>query len=381
MFFTSESVTDGHPDKVADQISDAILDAILVEDDHVEDVRVACETMVTTGLVVVAGEIRTKCYVDIPDIVRETVREIGYVGGDMGFDADACAVMTTIDKQSPHISMGVDTGGAGDQGMMFGFATNETPELMPLPLTLAHRMVKRLADLRRAGDLPLARPDGKSQVTIEYDGRKPVNIDTVVISTQHSPDWEIEQLRCDVDEKVIKPILEESGYDFEGYKRHINPTGCFVIGGPVGDCGLTGRKIIVDTYGGRGSHGGGAFSGKDSSKVDRSASYMARYIAKNIVAAELADEVEVQLAYAIGVVDPVSVMVDTFGSGKAADAVITKAVREIFPLQPRQIIKHLDLLRPQFRRTAAFGHFGRETEAFRWEETDLAGELKSRFNL
>ncbi len=383
--FSSESVTDGHPDKVADQISDAILDSVLALEamagGNITEARVACETLVTTGLAVVAGEMRTGVWVDIPQIVRETLKMIGYVSSDMGFDSHTCAVMTTIDKQSPHIAQGVDTGGAGDQGMMFGYASNETSTLMPLPITMAHRLTRRLADLRRSGELPLARPDGKSQVTVEYDGARPVRIDTVVVSIQHDEAWEIEALREDVRSKVIEPVLAESGVDYDGFSVHINPTGCFVIGGPMGDCGLTGRKIIVDTYGGMGSHGGGAFSGKDPSKVDRSASYMGRYIAKNVVASGLADRAEVQLAYAIGVVDPVSVMVDTFGGGKASDAEITAAVREIFPLQPKKIIEHLDLLMPQYQRTAAFGHFGREGEGFRWEDTDLAGELKSRFNL
>ncbi len=383
--FSSESVTDGHPDKVADQISDAILDSVLALEamagGNITEARVACETLVTTGLAVVAGEMRTGVWVDIPQIVRETLKMIGYVSSDMGFDSHTCAVMTTIDKQSPHIAQGVDTGGAGDQGMMFGYASNETSTLMPLPITMAHRLTRRLADLRRSGELPLARPDGKSQVTVEYDGARPVRIDTVVVSIQHDEAWEIEALREDVRSKVIEPVLAESGVDHDGFSVHINPTGCFVIGGPMGDCGLTGRKIIVDTYGGMGSHGGGAFSGKDPSKVDRSASYMGRYIAKNVVASGLADRTEVQLAYAIGVVDPVSVMVDTFGGGKASDAEITAAVREIFPLQPKKIIEHLDLLMPQYQRTAAFGHFGREGEGFRWEDTDLAGELKSRFNL
>ena len=379
--FTSESVTDGHPDKVADQISDAVLDEILEKDTEPATARVACETLVTTGLAVVAGELRTKCYADIPGIVRRTIREIGYTGAEMGFDSETCAVMTTIDKQSDHIAMGVDTGGAGDQGMMFGYATNSTPELMPVPIMMAHKLVRRLADLRRSGDLPLARPDGKSQVTMEYEGRKALRVNTVVISTQHDEKWEIKQLRADVNLKVIQPILAESGFDYDGYTSHVNPTGRFVIGGPVGDCGLTGRKIIVDTYGGMGSHGGGAFSGKDPSKVDRSASYMARYVAKNLVAAELADEAEVQLAFAIGVIDPVSVMVNSFGTGKFPDAELTAAVREVFPLQPRQIIDHLQLLKPQFRKTAAFGHFGREDEGFRWEDRDKVGDLKSHFNL
>ena len=385
LFFTSESVTDGHPDKVADQISDCILDAVLAqeaqENGDVAAARVACETMVTTGLAVVAGEMRTGVWVDIPQLVRETLRQIGYTSSDMGFDSHTCAVMTTIDKQSAHIAQGVDTGGAGDQGMMFGYATDETPTLMPLPISLAHRLTRRLADLRREGELPMARPDGKSQVTVEYEDDRPVRIDTVVVSIQHDEAWDIATLRADIKAKVIQPVLADCGVDFEGCKTHINPTGCFVIGGPMGDCGLTGRKIIVDTYGGKGSHGGGAFSGKDASKVDRSASYLARYIAKNLVASGLAARTEVQLAYAIGVADPVSVMVDCFGTGKASNSAITEAVRELFPLQPRRIIEHLDLLRPQFQRTAAFGHFGREGEGFRWEDCDLADDLKSRFNL
>jgi S-adenosylmethionine synthetase len=381
--FTSESVTEGHPDKVADQISDAVLDAVLAEEikqgNDPSKARVACETLVTTGMAVVAGEMRTEVWVDIPDLVRETIKGIGYTGSHMGFDSHTCAVLTSIDKQSSHIAMGVDTGGAGDQGMMFGYASNETPNLMPLPISLAHQLTRRLAEQRKSGNLPLALSDGKSQVTVEYEGKKPVRISTVVVSTQHTEEWKIAQLRTDVTAKVIQPVLAESGFDHEGYACHINPTGAFVIGGPQGDCGLTGRKIIVDTYGGKGSHGGGAFSGKDPSKVDRSASYMARYIAKNLVAAGLADEAEVQLAYAIGVADPVSVMVETFGTGSVDNAALTKAVREIFPLKPRQIIKHLDLLRPQFRKTASYGHFGREDEGFRWEETDLADELKGRF--
>jgi S-adenosylmethionine synthetase len=384
--FTSESVTNGHPDKVADQISDAVLDAILTEEaaDPKGDpaqARVACETLVTTGLAVVAGEVRSNIYVHVPDIVRETIRDIGYTSSDIGFDSHTCAVITSIDRQSPDISLGVDTGGAGDQGMMFGFATSETPEKMPLTLVLAHKLVRRLVDLRKSGELPLARPDGKSQVTVEYDNHRPLRVDTVVVSTQHDASWKIEDLRAQVRRQVIEPVLAESGHDHAGYKAHINPTGRFVEGGPQADCGLTGRKIIVDSYGGMGSHGGGAFSGKDPSKVDRSGSYMARYIAKNLVSAGLAEQVEVQIAYAIGVADPVSVMVDSFGTGKVSDVKLTQAVREIFPLKPRQIIAHLDLLRPQFKRTAAFGHFGRENEGFRWEDTDLAPALKSHFNL
>ncbi|MBM4117472.1 methionine adenosyltransferase [bacterium] len=380
--FTSESVTDGHPDKVADQISDSILDAVLAQEaSEGKDpggARVAVETLVTTGMAIVAGEMRTEVWVDIPSLIRETIARIGYTSCEMGFDSHTCAVLTSIDKQSPDIARGVDTGGAGDQGMMFGYACNETPSLMPLPITLAHRLTRRLADLRRAGELRYARPDGKSQVTVEYDNGRPLRIAAVVLSTQHDAAWRIADLRAEVEAQVIRPVLEASGCEFAGYAVHINPTGSFVEGGPKADCGVTGRKIIVDSYGGKGSHGGGAFSGKDPSKVDRSASYMGRYIAKNIVAAGLAREVEVQIAYAIGVADPVSVMVDTFGTGRVADAALTAAVRELFPLQPRGIIRHLDLLRPQYARTAAFGHFGREGEGFRWEDTDLAAPLSAR---
>jgi S-adenosylmethionine synthetase len=380
--FTSESVTDGHPDKVADQISDSILDAVLAEEARTGGdpaaARVAVETLVTTGMAIVAGEMRTEVWVDIPTLIRGAIERIGYTSCEMGFDSHTCAVLTSIDKQSGDIARGVDSGGAGDQGMMFGYACDETPSLMPLPITLAHQLTRRLAELRRSGVLPLARPDGKSQVTIEYEGRRPVRVTAVVLSTQHDAAWRIAELRAEVEAKVIRPVLEASGQDFAGYAVHINPTGSFVEGGPKADCGVTGRKIIVDSYGGRGSHGGGAFSGKDPSKVDRSASYMGRYIAKNIVAAGLAAEVEVQLAYAIGVADPVSVMVDTFGTGRVDSGVLTAAVRELFPLQPRGIIKHLDLLRAQYARTAAFGHFGREGEGFRWEDTDLAAALAKR---
>ncbi len=380
--FTSESVTDGHPDKVADQISDSILDAVLEQEAKIGGdpaaARVAVETLVTTGMAIVAGEMRTEVWVDIPALIREAIARIGYTSCEMGFDSHTCAVLTSIDKQSGDIARGVDTGGAGDQGMMFGYASDETSSCMPLPITLAHQLTRRLAELRRQGELPFARPDGKSQVTVEYEGRRPVRVTAVVLSTQHDAAWKIADLRAEVEAQVIRPVLEASGQDFEGYAAHINPTGSFVEGGPKADCGVTGRKIIVDTYGGRGSHGGGAFSGKDPSKVDRSASYMGRYIAKNIVAAGLAAEVEVQLAYAIGVADPVSVMVDTFGTGRVADAVLTAAVRELFPLQPRGIIKHLDLLKPQYARTAAFGHFGREGEGFRWEDRDLAAPLAKR---
>jgi S-adenosylmethionine synthetase len=383
--FTSESVTEGHPDKVADQISDAILDEILRLDADPENARCACETLVTTGMAVVAGEITCECYVDIPSIVRETIAEIGYTSSNMGFDSNTCAVLTSIDKQSSDIAQGVDRSrpedqGAGDQGMMFGYACTETPELMPLPIVLAHRLTKRLSELRKSGDLPLARPDGKSQVTVEYENNKPVRIDSVVLSTQHDEAWEHENLVAEVKDLVIRPVLADCGYLFEDDKNwYVNPTGRFVVGGPQGDAGVTGRKIIVDTYGGKGSHGGGAFSGKDSSKVDRSASYMARYIAKNLVAAKLAEEIEVQLAYAIGKPDPVSVMVDSFGTGKVADSELTSAVREIFPLRPYLIIQHLELLKPQFKKTAAYGHFGREDEGFGWEKTDKVEELLGYF--
>ncbi len=381
--FTSESVTEGHPDKVADQISDAILDEILRLDKDVENARCAAETLVTTGMAVVAGEITCECYVDIPRIVRETLERIGYTSSEMGFDYHTCAVLTSIDRQSGDIARGVDREkpedqGAGDQGMMFGYACTETPEMMPLPIVLAHRLTRRLTELRKSGELPKARPDGKSQVTVEYEGNKPVRIDAVVLSTQHDEDWDYDQLVAEVKEKVIRPVLEDCGYPYENDTNwYVNPTGRFVVGGPQGDAGVTGRKIIVDTYGGKGSHGGGAFSGKDPSKVDRSASYMARYIAKNIVAAKLAEEAEVQLAYAIGKPDPVSVMVDTFGTSELSDAQLTSAVREVFPLRPYRIIQHLDLLKPQFQKTAAYGHFGREGEGFRWEDTDKADELRA----
>ncbi|MBC8367708.1 methionine adenosyltransferase [bacterium] len=383
--FTSESVTEGHPDKVADQISDAILDEIMRLDSDVDNARCACETLVTTGMAVVAGEITCECYVDIPRVVRETIERIGYNSSDMGFDSHTCAVLTSLDRQSGDIAQGVDREkpedqGAGDQGMMFGYACNETPELMPLPIVLAHRLTRRLAELRKSGELPKARPDGKSQVTVEYEDKKPVRIDAVVVSTQHDEDWDYDSLVDEVKEKVIRPVLDECGYPYVNENNwFVNPTGRFVVGGPQGDAGVTGRKIIVDTYGGKGSHGGGAFSGKDPSKVDRSASYMARYIAKNIVAAKLAEEVEVQLAYAIGKPDPVSVMVDSFGTSDYSDSELTRAVREVFPLRPYNIIRHLDLLKPQFVKTAAYGHFGREDEGFRWEDTDKADELRAYF--
>src|SRR5688572_21623139 len=369
--FTSESVTEGHPDKVADQISDAILDYIMANDPMG---RVACETLVTTGLALVAGEITTKCVIDYASIVRKTVEGIGYTDASYGFDFKTCAVMSSVDTQSPDIAMGVDTGGAGDQGLMFGYATNETPELMPMPILLAHKLTKRLADARRAGVPNFLRPDGKSQVSVEYDGDKPIRIDTVVISTQHSSEVTNAQLREEVIEHIIKPTLPVALLDAKT-KYHINPTGRFVVGGPQGDCGLTGRKIIVDTYGGMGRHGGGAFSGKDPTKVDRSACYMARHVAKNIVAAGLADRCELQLAYAIGVSDPVSVHVDTEGTGRLDDDRICSIVREVFPLTPGGIIRYLDLRRPIYRKTAAGGHFGRSEPEFTWESTAKAAEL------
>ncbi len=385
--FTSESVTEGHPDKICDQISDGILDAIMEKDPMG---RVACETSVSTGLVLVAGEISTNCYVDIPKIVRETIREIGYDRAKYGFDCDTCAVLTSIDEQSSDIAMGVDKAleakegnlaedlatGAGDQGMMFGFACNETPELMPMPISLAHKLTKKLSAVRKSGEVDYLRPDGKSQVTVEYNDGVPTRIDTVVISTQHSADVDAETIRKDMIEKVIKPVIDPSLLDDET-KYFINPTGRFVIGGPQGDAGLTGRKIIVDTYGGYGRHGGGAFSGKDPTKVDRSAAYAARYVAKNVVAAGLADKCEVQLAYAIGVAEPVSVYVDTFGTGKIDDEKIAELVKEHFDLRPAAIIKNLDLRRPIYKQTAAYGHFGRDDLDLPWERTDMAETLKA----
>ncbi|MEX1312275.1 MAG: methionine adenosyltransferase [Candidatus Sulfomarinibacteraceae bacterium] len=371
--FTSESVTEGHPDKIADQISDAILDAVLAED---PDGRVACETMVTTGLAFIAGEITTDVYVEFPTLVRETIREIGYTRAKFGFDCETCAVISSIDPQAGDIAMGVDTGGAGDQGLMFGYATNETEALMPMPILLAHKLTQKLSSCRRSGELDWLRPDGKSQVTVEYDGTVPKRIDAVVVSTQHSEDISTEDLRAQIVAKVIRPTLPPDMFD-DATKIFINPTGRFVTGGPQADCGLTGRKIIVDTYGGVGSHGGGAFSGKDPSKVDRSASYMARHVAKNIVAAGLADRVEVQLAYAIGVVDPVSVMVDCFGTEKVPVERISTAVREVFDLTPKGIISKLDLLRPIYKKTAAFGHFGRNDPDFTWEITDRIEDLRT----
>jgi S-adenosylmethionine synthetase len=371
--FTSESVTEGHPDKIADQISDAILDAVLAGDPKG---RVACETLVTTGLAFIAGEITTEVYVEFPQLVRETIREIGYTRAKYGFDSETCAVISSIDPQSPDISQGVDAGGAGDQGLMFGYATDETEALMPLPILLAHRLTQRLSTARRSGELDWLRPDGKSQVTVEYEGALPRRIDTVVVSCQHAEEIAIGDLRAQVLESVIRPVLPADLFD-DRTTVHINPTGKFVMGGPQADCGLTGRKIIVDTYGGVGSHGGGAFSGKDPSKVDRSASYMARHVAKNIVAAGLARRVEVQLAYAIGVVDPVSVMVDTMGTGEVDDVRITSGVRDVFDLTPRGIISQLDLLRPIYRKTAAFGHFGRNDPDFTWEATGRVGDLRT----
>ncbi len=371
--FTSESVTEGHPDKIADQISDAILDAILAQDPVG---RVACETLVTTGLAMIAGEITTSCYVDFPQIVRNTIREIGYTRAKYGFDCDTCAVISSIHEQSPDIAMGVDPGGAGDQGMMFGYACTETKELMPLPIMLAHQLCRALATARREGELDYLRPDGKSQVTVEYDGAKPVRVDAIVVSTQHSALVNQETMHEDLTERVVKRIVPAAMMDAKT-RIFINPTGRFVIGGPQGDSGLTGRKIIVDTYGGAAPHGGGAFSGKDPTKVDRSASYMARYIAKNCVAAGLGEQVQVQLAYAIGVADPVSVMVDTFGTGRLPEDRITDLIRSHFKLTPRGIMEELDLRRPIYRQTAAYGHFGRTEPEFTWERTDRADALRA----
>ncbi len=372
--FTSESVTEGHPDKIADQISDAVLDAVLTDDPMG---RVACEVLVTTGTCIVAGEITTKTYVDVQRIARGTIEYVGYNDAAYGFDSNTCGVHNLIQSQSPDISMGVDTGGAGDQGMMFGYACDETPELMPLPIMMAHKLCRRLSDARREGLLNFLRPDGKSQVSVEYVDNQPKRIETVVISTQHSPDISIEDLRAEVQKHIIDAVVPADMVD-EQTKYHINPTGRFVVGGPHGDTGLTGRKIIVDTYGGMGRHGGGAFSGKDPTKVDRSACYMARYIAKNIVASKLASRCEVQLAYAIGVAEPVSVMVNTFGTGLIPDARFTELVRANFLLTPRAIIDTLRLRRPIYRKTAAFGHFGRTEDTFTWEATDKAAALKDQ---
>ncbi|HVP42165.1 MAG TPA: methionine adenosyltransferase [Terriglobales bacterium] len=374
--FTSESVTEGHPDKIADQISDAIVDACLTDDPHS---RVACETLLTTGLAFIAGEITTKTYADFPSIVRGTLTSVGYTDASYGFDSQTCSVISSIHEQSPDIAMGVDPGGAGDQGMMFGYATNETEELMPMPIMLAHKLTQRLAEARKTGQLEFLRPDGKSQVTVEYDARthKPVRVDAVVISTQHSETVDNKKLRADVLQYIIQAVVPSHMLDADT-KYHINPTGRFVVGGPMGDTGLTGRKIIVDTYGGMGRHGGGCFSGKDPTKVDRSAAYMARHIAKNIVAAGLAERCEVQLAYAIGVADPVSVLVDTFGTGKASPEKLTELVRANFKLTPKGIIESLNLRRPIFRKTAAYGHFGRKDSDFTWEATDKAKTLREQ---
>ena len=382
--FTSESVTEGHPDKVADAISDAILDEIMTHD---KNCRVACETLVTTGLAFIAGEITCECYVDMPQVVRDTIQEIGYSSSMMGFDYQTCSVITSIDHQSPDIAQGVNTGqglykeqGAGDQGLMFGFASDETPELMPMPIMYAHKICRRLAQVRKSGALDFLRPDGKSQVTIEYENGTPRRVDTVVVSTQHKPDISYETLREAVIEEIIKKTIPREMTD--GDTRYfINPTGKFVVGGPMGDCGLTGRKIIVDTYGGQGSHGGGCFSGKDPSKVDRSASYMARHIAKNIVAAGIAKKCEIQIAYAIGVAQPVSVMVDLMGTGVVPKAVVEAAVKGVFDLRPAAIIEYLDLLRPIYRKTSAYGHFGRTEPEFSWEKTNKIDELREKVGL
>ncbi len=382
--FTSESVSEGHPDKVADQISDAILDGILAKD---KLSRVACETLVTTGMVIIAGEITTTAWVDMPQIVRATVKEIGYNSSEMGFDSQSCAVLTSIDKQSPDIAQGVNEGsgldldqGAGDQGLMFGYACSETRVLMPMPITYAHRLMKRQAEVRKSGRLPWLRPDAKSQVTIEYEDKRPKRVEAVVLSTQHDAIVDYEDLKEGVMEEIIKPVLPPQMID-KNTKFFINPTGRFVIGGPVGDCGVTGRKIIVDTYGGMGSHGGGAFSGKDPSKVDRSSSYMGRYVAKNIVAAGLATEVEIQVAYAIGISKPVSININTFGTGKISNDKIKDLVLAHFDLRPKAIIQHLDLLRPIYKKTAAYGHFGRERAEFTWEKTDKAEALRDAAGL
>jgi S-adenosylmethionine synthetase len=379
--FTSESVTEGHPDKVADAISDSVLDAIIEKD---QKCRVACETLVTTGMAFIAGEITTDCYVDMPEIVRSTIADIGYSSSQMGFDWRTCSVITSIDRQSPDIAQGVNVGeglykdqGAGDQGLMFGYATDETPELMPMPIMYAHNLTKRLTKVRKNGALDFLRPDGKSQVTIEYKNGTPLRVDAVVVSTQHKPDITYENLRDAVIEEVIKKVVPAEMIDGDT-RFYINPTGRFVVGGPMGDCGLTGRKIIVDTYGGQGSHGGGCFSGKDPSKVDRSASYMGRYVAKNLVAAGLAKKCEVQIAYAIGVAQPVSIMVDFMGTGKVPESKARSIVGDVFDLRPAAIIETLDLLRPIYRKTAAYGHFGRKDPDFTWENTDKAGIIREK---
>jgi S-adenosylmethionine synthetase len=379
--FTSESVTEGHPDKVADAISDSVLDAIMAQD---KKCRVACETLVTTGLAFIAGEITTDCYVDMPEIVRSTIADIGYSSSQMGFDWRTCSVITSIDHQSPDIAQGVNTGeglfkdqGAGDQGLMFGYATDETPELMPMPIMYAHKLTKRLTKVRKNGALDFLRPDGKSQVTVEYNNGTPVRVDAVVVSTQHTPDVTYEDLREAVINDVVKKVIPKEMMDGDT-RLFINPTGRFVVGGPMGDCGLTGRKIIVDTYGGQGSHGGGCFSGKDPSKVDRSASYMGRYVAKNLVAAGLGKKCEVQIAYAIGVAEPVSIMVDFMGTGKISESLARQIVDEVFDLRPAAIIEKLDLLRPIYRKTSAYGHFGRNDPDFSWEKTDMADIIRQK---
>ncbi len=372
MLFTSESVTEGHPDKICDMISDAVLDELLRQD---EKSRVACETTCTTGIISIMGEITTNGYADIPKIARETVLEIGYDRAKYGFDGTTCAVVTSIDEQSPDIAMGVDTDGAGDQGMMFGYACDDTPELMPLPISLAHKLAKRLTEVRKSGTLPYLRPDGKTQVTVLYEDGRPVSVDTVVISTQHAPEVDIPTIKADLIENVVKPIIPSELLTSET-KYFINPTGRFVVGGPQGDSGLTGRKIIVDTYGGFARHGGGAFSGKDPTKVDRSAAYAARWVAKNVVAAGLAQKCEIQLAYAIGVAEPVSVMADTFGTGKVSDEALAEAVKKVFDLRPQAIISALDLRRPQYKQLAAYGHMGREDLGVLWEKTNKTDELK-----
>jgi S-adenosylmethionine synthetase len=380
--FTSESVTEGHPDKVADQISDSILDAIIEQD---KKARVACETLVTTGMAIIAGEITTECYVDMPNIVRDTIKEIGYTDAAMGFDYETCAVLTSIDKQSPDIAMGVNETseheqGAGDQGLMFGYACDETEELMPMPIVYAHRITKQLTKVRKENTLDFLRPDGKSQVTIQYEDNKPLHVDSIVVSSQHTPEVKSEDIKEGIIEEVIKKVIPANMINGDT-TFFINPTGRFVVGGPKGDCGLTGRKIIVDTYGGHGSHGGGAFSGKDPSKVDRSASYMARYIAKNLVAAGLAGKCEIQMAYAIGIAEPVSILINTFETGKLPVKDILQLILDNFDLRPRAIIKYLDLLRPIFKLTAAYGHFGRSEPEFTWEKTDVADKLRNAAGL